>query len=276
MDGLARWCVVAGDVNEASLLRAVRACYNIHLVSHSAVNKTTAKATLTQVLSYVFAQMEATDAALRKQSNGSSSGGALAAAGGAKEVLAGGEGEGAAWPSVDHKNAWLLFRALCKLSMKDAPSAKTLGATDDDDGAEAADAAAADPIAVQSKVLSLELLMSVLKASGPAFRTSSRFVHAIRTYLCVSLLRNCTANVPEVVDISLQVFVQLADHFKDHLKARHPIRVIARRPLGLLASLALVFAHAARCDCCGGCCGSACCCIVCGCHAAAHCSLASF
>jgi brefeldin A-inhibited guanine nucleotide-exchange protein len=237
----------SGNVNEASLLRAVRACYNIHLVSHSLVNKTTAKATLTQVLSYVFAQMEASDAALRKQITGNSmpaaeagSESALVAvevsSQGSSEVAtedlkeaAVGTDEGAAWPSVDHKNAWLLFRALCKLSMKDAPSNKALSAADnEDEDAEAEAAAAADPIAVQSKVLSLELLMSVLKASGPAFRSSPRFVQAIRTYLCVSLLRNCTANVPEVVDISLQVFVQLAEHFKDHLKVKCKLFVVSR------------------------------------------------
>ena len=45
-------------VNEESLLLAVRSCYNIHLVSHSIVNKTTAKATLTQMLSFMFQRME--------------------------------------------------------------------------------------------------------------------------------------------------------------------------------------------------------------------------
>lgn len=37
------------EVNEGSLLLAVRSCYNIHLVSRNDVIKTTAKATLTQV-----------------------------------------------------------------------------------------------------------------------------------------------------------------------------------------------------------------------------------
>ncbi len=51
-------------VNEESLLLAVRSCYNIHLVSHSIVNKTTAKATLTQMLSFVFQRMETADSEL--------------------------------------------------------------------------------------------------------------------------------------------------------------------------------------------------------------------
>ena len=46
------------EVHETSLLSAVRACYHIHLVSDSLVNKTTAKATLTQMLSFMFQRME--------------------------------------------------------------------------------------------------------------------------------------------------------------------------------------------------------------------------
>jgi len=37
----------------------VRTCYNIHLMSRSEVNQTTAKATLTQMLNVVFQRMEA-------------------------------------------------------------------------------------------------------------------------------------------------------------------------------------------------------------------------
>jgi len=47
------------EIHEGSLLVAVRSCYNIHLVTRNAVNRTTAKATLTQMLSIVFQRMEA-------------------------------------------------------------------------------------------------------------------------------------------------------------------------------------------------------------------------
>ena len=46
-------------VREQSLLLAVRAVYHIFLVSRNAVNKNTAKATLRQMLTYVFQRMEA-------------------------------------------------------------------------------------------------------------------------------------------------------------------------------------------------------------------------
>jgi brefeldin A-inhibited guanine nucleotide-exchange protein len=42
------------QVHESSLLAAVKACYHIHLVSKNMVNKTSAKATLTQILNVVF------------------------------------------------------------------------------------------------------------------------------------------------------------------------------------------------------------------------------
>lgn len=42
-----------------ALLLAVRTCYNVHLMSRSEVNQTTAKAALTQMLNVVFQRMEA-------------------------------------------------------------------------------------------------------------------------------------------------------------------------------------------------------------------------
>ncbi len=47
-----------------SLLLAVRACYHIYLVSKNPVNRSTAKASLTQILSIVFQRMEAEESRL--------------------------------------------------------------------------------------------------------------------------------------------------------------------------------------------------------------------
>jgi brefeldin A-inhibited guanine nucleotide-exchange protein len=49
-------------VHEASLLLAIRACFHIHLITKNQVNKTTAKAALTQMLSAVYQKMESIDA----------------------------------------------------------------------------------------------------------------------------------------------------------------------------------------------------------------------
>ena len=54
--------------------------------------------------------------------------------------------------------------------------------------------------------------------SGPEFQTGDKFIYAIRQYLCLSLLGNCTSNVAVVTGLALAVFVRLLDRFKDHLK----------------------------------------------------------
>ena len=46
------------EVHEMTLLTAIRCCYNINLFTKSNVNSATAKATLTQMLSVCFTQME--------------------------------------------------------------------------------------------------------------------------------------------------------------------------------------------------------------------------
>lgn len=46
------------EVHEGTLLQAVRTCYNIYLASRNLINQTTAKATLSQMISVIFQRME--------------------------------------------------------------------------------------------------------------------------------------------------------------------------------------------------------------------------
>uniref|UniRef100_UPI00358E014C brefeldin A-inhibited guanine nucleotide-exchange protein 1-like n=1 Tax=Myxine glutinosa TaxID=7769 RepID=UPI00358E014C len=100
------------------------------------------------------------------------------------------------------KDAFLVFRSLCKLSMKplsDGPP---------------------DPKSheLRSKILSLQLLLSVLQNAGPIFRTNEMFINAIKQYLCVALSKNGVSSVPEVFELSLAIFLTLLSNFKTHLK----------------------------------------------------------
>ena len=52
------------EVHEATLVQAVRTCYNICLGSRNLVNQTTAKATLTQMMSVIFSRMEVSNQSL--------------------------------------------------------------------------------------------------------------------------------------------------------------------------------------------------------------------
>ncbi|KAG3093438.1 hypothetical protein PI124_g16700 [Phytophthora idaei] len=279
------------EVHEHALLRAVRACYHVHLVSKSVTNRTVAKATLQQIISIVFQRMEtfdrrveeetkATLQALDKQeqeqqsqqeeesqaqekgqtqeqhdvSESDSDDDILPKTLRAKPTAAwypsvavalqlpraAPHSEKApvssmtakkikavttlsqpvnapAFPSVLHKDAFLLFRSLCRISMRSV--------ADDSHGANGSTAGNAgnganpeDPFAFQSKILSLELVKEIVENAGPSFRRGERFVHAIRQYLCQSLLQNCTSNYTQIVSLSLQVFLVLLRNFKRHLK----------------------------------------------------------
>lgn len=71
---------------------------------------------------------------------------------------------------------------------------------------------------LRSKVVSLQLLLSVLQNAGPVFRSHEMFVTAIKQYLCVALSKNGVSSVPDVFELSLAIFLTLLSNFKMHLK----------------------------------------------------------
>ncbi|XP_021363168.1 brefeldin A-inhibited guanine nucleotide-exchange protein 1-like isoform X2 [Mizuhopecten yessoensis] len=121
------------------------------------------------------------------------------------DVLEGQEGQEMAQGVFSHilqKDAFLVFRSLCKLSMKplaDGPP---------------------DPKSheLRSKILSLRLLLSILQNAGPVFQTNEMFINAIKQYLCVALSKNGVSSVPEVFELSLAIFLALLSNFKQYLK----------------------------------------------------------
>lgn len=110
--------------------------------------------------------------------------------------------ESAQFTHVLQKDAFLVFRSLCRLSMKPLPDSPP------------------DPKSheLRSKVLSLELLHLILQNAGPVFRTHDMFISAVKQYLCVALSKNGASSVPEVFELSLAIFVTLLSNFKQHLK----------------------------------------------------------
>uniref|UniRef100_A0AAQ4RZC7 ADP-ribosylation factor guanine nucleotide-exchange factor 2 (brefeldin A-inhibited) n=1 Tax=Gasterosteus aculeatus aculeatus TaxID=481459 RepID=A0AAQ4RZC7_GASAC len=117
------------------------------------------------------------------------------------EALQGPHGA-ARFSHILQKDAFLVFRSLCKLSMKPLAEGPP------------------DPKSheLRSKIVSLQLLLSVLQGAGPVFRTHEMFVNAIKQYLCVALSKNGVSSVPEVFELSLAIFLTLLSHFKVHLK----------------------------------------------------------
>uniref|UniRef100_A0A671MJ55 Brefeldin A-inhibited guanine nucleotide-exchange protein 1-like n=1 Tax=Sinocyclocheilus anshuiensis TaxID=1608454 RepID=A0A671MJ55_9TELE len=176
------------EIHEGTVLQAVRTCYNIYLASKNLINQTTAKATLTQMLNVIFARMENQAVSAFDTSP--------------ESVATTGPAPGAKFSHILQKDAFLVFRSLCKLSMKplsDGPP---------------------DPKSheLRSKVLSLQLLLSILQNAGPIFKTNEMFINAIKQYLCVALSKNGVSSVPEVFELSLSIFLTLLSNFKTHLK----------------------------------------------------------
>lgn len=108
----------------------------------------------------------------------------------------------AKFPHPCQEDAFLVFRALCKLSMKPLPDG-----TPDPKSHE-----------LRSKILSLHLLLSILQKPGAVFESNEIFITAIKQYLCVALSKNGVSSIPEVFELSLAIFVALISNFKMHLK----------------------------------------------------------
>ncbi|VDP23963.1 unnamed protein product [Onchocerca flexuosa] len=105
--------------------------------------------------------------------------------------------------TVQEEDAFLLFRALCRLSIKPIPER-------------------CDPTSheLRSKELSLEMLLLIVQNPSSLIHSSQPFLLGLRHLLCVSLSRNGVSPVVTVFEKSLAIFVQLVNKFKMHLKVQ--------------------------------------------------------
>lgn len=71
---------------------------------------------------------------------------------------------------------------------------------------------------LRSKLLSLQLLLSVVQNAGPVFRQHPVFLSVVRQCLCVALSRDGASPVTEVAELSLALFLALLANFKTQLK----------------------------------------------------------
>lgn len=87
---------------------------------------------------------------------------------------------------------------------------------------------------LRSKIVSLQLLLSVLQNAGPVFRTHEMFINAIKQYLCVALSKNGVSSVPDVFELSLAIFLTLLSNFKTHLKMQIEVRKFCHFSVALI------------------------------------------
>ncbi|KAL3918887.1 MAG: hypothetical protein SGILL_004029 [Bacillariaceae sp.] len=210
------------------LLQTIRILYHVYLSTDTEANKTTARASLQQLVTSVFIRMILTPPPRDGEDDKRQS----------TSVKA--DNHEPNFPSDNHRDAFLVLRSLCKLSMRNPPggaqqsvSSPTWDASQSDRSIPGGSGHkenehhivttthAIHP-ALESKILALDLLLYVLtntdmkgdflKQCGPQFH------YAIRNYLCVSLLKNCTSDDTRVVNLSLRVFVPIFRNFRSILK----------------------------------------------------------
>ncbi|KAL4352779.1 hypothetical protein GQ457_06G044200 [Hibiscus cannabinus] len=167
------------------LLLIVRTCYDIYLGSKNVVNQTTAKASLVQMGHDGAFETTAVQTTNPTDLLNSTDKDMLDAKyweiSMYKTALEGRKGE---WPMVKWREM-MIWRALCKLSMKTPPKE-----------------ALAEPHLMRGKIVALELLKILLENAGAVFRTSESFLlavqfflGAIKQYLCLSLLKNSASSL---------------------------------------------------------------------------------
>ena len=100
---------------------------------------------------------------------------------------------------VEFSDCFLVFRALCKLSLK--------GVEQD------------SPEPFKSKILALELLLGALEACGGTMVANTRFVETVLgKYLALSLIKNCVSPIPRVFQLAMQISRHVLTRFKMRLK----------------------------------------------------------
>jgi brefeldin A-inhibited guanine nucleotide-exchange protein len=72
----------------------------------------------------------------------------------------------------------------------------------------------------RAKVISLELILSILEKPGSTFLTQKEFIKIVKDDLMEGLLRNCVSDDVNLFSLSLSVFFKVWHQFREHLKAQ--------------------------------------------------------
>ncbi|CAA7259735.1 unnamed protein product [Cyclocybe aegerita] len=249
-------------VHHSSLLKSVRTVYNIFLLSTDPVNQMVAQGGLTQMVHHVFTRCRRGTAAKSSPETSSSQGDLANQPSPSRasfshsqpdlpddEATMNGDQNSEkteskpdkpltlqsfeasnpldSLPEISHdvhqltlddlfvKDAFLVFRALCKLTMKplNTESERDLKSH-----------------SMRSKLLSLQLVLTVLNSHMPLFvdpaaiiyssttHEATSFVQAINQYLCLCLSRNAVSPVPQVFEVSVEIFWRVLAGMRTRLK----------------------------------------------------------
>ncbi|KAI0032389.1 hypothetical protein K488DRAFT_78525 [Vararia minispora EC-137] len=229
-------------VHQSALLKAVRTVYNVFLTSTDPVNQTVAQGGLTQMIHHVFARCKIGEEQVDGAGTPSEGTGTPedASPGGSEQSSIAGQATAAngddapseASPrssmhtngTAHHtlttndlflKDAFLVCRAMCKLAMKPltAESERDLKSHP-----------------MRTKLLSLHMVLLILHAHMDVFKAptatvysasshdAQSFIDATSQYLCLTLSRNMTSPVPQVFELSVEIFWRMIEGLRGKLK----------------------------------------------------------
>lgn len=75
-----------------------------------------------------------------------------------------------------------------------------------------------NPYSMRSKILGLELILSIVEKPGVIFLTRKEFIDIIRDTLCDALIKHSVSTEKSIFALSLSIFYALFIHFREHLK----------------------------------------------------------
>jgi brefeldin A-inhibited guanine nucleotide-exchange protein len=243
------------------VLLAMKVCYLIYLQTDSSSNRTTAQATQRQIVAAVFERLEDYN---RIIVHGAREGKTATASDQESRAVidahtpyslgtmlntntdeayltsnrSGKKGSSSQqFSSAHHKDAFLIIRSLCMLTMKPVSSTPIVNtqitpssrirrssSASIQEKVNAVSSTDTNPVVsesiLQSKILGLELLLEVFTRTGTAALLSKipALIFAVKHFLCYSLLSNCTSSDNTVVSLSLKIFVPLIQNCRHHLK----------------------------------------------------------
>lgn len=227
----------------ASLLKAVRQIYNVFIFSLIPRNQAVAQGTLTQVIGSIFSRVNEAVSSKEKALSLSSdvtskepespeTSSVPPVGKMTLEKLEKLNGDSADSARVNEanlasekdedlavKDAFLIFRAMCKLSVKDVD-------TDNVD---------MRSHSVRSKLLSLHIIHTILKNNIDIFLSrdavilssnsddQTRLIDAVRSYLCQALIRNAASPLAPVFELTVEIFWILILNLRSDFKMEIPV-----------------------------------------------------
>ncbi|KAJ3127570.1 Brefeldin A-inhibited guanine nucleotide-exchange protein 2 [Nowakowskiella sp. JEL0407] len=115
------------------------------------------------------------------------------------------------------KDAFLVFRLLCRLSMH---SDSTITQSSTFSGTAVGDVMdELSQLAIKARHLALELILSALNNSGPVFQTDGIYIILMKQQLSLSISRNAFTTNPTLFELGLSIFLMIIRIYRAHLKS---------------------------------------------------------